>query len=78
MSKQTKAVCCWCGHNKTKSWCPPYGMVCSERCAEFIGITGKVRYPDPDEEKKIWIKDKIIKKNKKTIIFHIFKNMENE
>ena len=46
IKKVEKPVCCWCGHHKTQYWCPPYGMVCSKMCAELVGITKKVRYPE--------------------------------
>ena len=41
--------CCWCGYEKTKYYCPPYGMVCGEMCASIVCVVEKVRFP---EEKK--------------------------
>jgi len=43
--------CGWCGvDNLNRYWMPVYDvMVCSQSCANFIGICKKVRFPEKKE-----------------------------
>ncbi len=47
-----KTLCCWCGYDKPTDWCPPYGMVCGEKCASWVSICKIVRFPEEKQEEE--------------------------